>query len=163
MNARPREKTIQEFIEENNITAQFTRVPENPNIDSDPKWEAFHFHVVLRADGRHLTTYYSTGMGNVERAVGGKGSGKRSLYDQERFALRSRNYKPVVSEILDCLAGDSQSVEFTGFEEWADDMGYGRDSRRAEATYKLVEKQAADLENLLGGEAFTELLEIERL
>ena len=58
-------------------------------------------------------------------------------------------------DILNAVASwleDASAVEQTEFEGWADDMGYGSDSRHAERIYKELEKGAKKIDELLGPE-----------
>ena len=172
-------KTIQEFIKENEITAEFISVPENPNMEPSKGMQPFHFHVLLKRKEHHLTTYYSVGIGIVERwtqqkknqrSIWGfhgatpKATGKRNVLDAEMFDAIAPKYRPEVADILDCLASDASCVHYgQSFEDFAGDMGYEKDSRKAKATYNLIKKQAEALKQLLGNDAFEKLLKIERL
>lgn len=64
---------------------------------------------------------------------------------------------PPIDEVLSCLASDSASTE-ESFEDWCASLGYDSDSRKAERTYNVCVKQAEKLKNLLGDEAYEELL-----
>ena len=67
--------------------------------------------------------------------------------------------EPSAADVLDCLASDAAGYESAGsFEDWASEYGYDTDSRKAERTYKAVEKQAADLARILPVDAYNDLL-----
>jgi hypothetical protein len=71
-------------------------------------------------------------------------------------------YQPEPSEILECLASDAQSVQNAGsFEEWARDLGYDPDSRKAEHAYRACQECALALQRWLGLERYAVLLECE--
>lgn len=66
---------------------------------------------------------------------------------------------PQIADVVDCLAMDSAGVDGNrSFEEWAGEYGYDEDSRKAEQTYNLCVKQRDQLVNLLGHDAYQELL-----
>ena len=108
-------------------------------------WEHDAYRVRLSLEGRTMRLNYRKGIGHF-------GS------------------PPQLDEVLDNLAADSSSVlngaynDVLEFEEWAAELGYDVDSRKAEATYKAVVKQAGQLYTLLGPERFDALLwDTERL
>lgn len=58
--------------------------------------------------------------------------------------------------------GDSWGYENArSFEEWAGEYGYDPDSRKAEATWKAVGKNANDFIDLIGGKAELEKLALQ--
>ena len=59
--------------------------------------------------------------------------------------------EPDLDDVMECLCSDAVGViNATCFEEWADDLGFDSDSRRAEATYRQVQRQTEELRRLLG-------------
>ena len=73
--------------------------------------------------------------------------------------------RPELADVLDCLASDAAGYENArSFADWCADYGYDVDSRRAERTFKAVERQATSLHRVLGESAYRTLLwDIERL
>jgi hypothetical protein len=131
-------KTIQKFIEENKIRMTAARVDRNPNMEDMPDGSA-HYQCRFTSMGRTMTVYFSMGP-----ACKGE---------------------PTAAEVLDCLATDSASVEnSSSFEDWAADLGYDPDSRKAEKAYQAVEKQSRKLKVFLrSDDLYDELLfHIER-
>ena len=139
-------KTVTEFVRENQITVDVLRVHENPNRDrsnkEEARWDrgASHWSVQFRFEGmgaemnaRTFETYYSMGAAHTKA--------------------------PKAVDVLNCMAMDASSVENArSFEEWASELGYDEDSRRAEHTFKLCETQAQELKAFLGAERYEELL-----
>lgn len=72
---------------------------------------------------------------------------------------------PTLADVLDCLASDASGVENAeSFEEWASDLGYDTDSRKAERTYNAIERQAEGLRRLFGREDARALMfDVERM
>lgn len=130
-------KTLADFIGAHRITCGSTPTTSNPNIDPDgPPMD--HWRCELQRAGRRWTVYFSVGKGH-------KGA------------------PPTCADVLDCLASDSCGVD-QSFEDWAADLGYDTDSRKAERTFRICQEQARKLKAILGPDAYQELLyETERL
>ena len=131
-------KTITGFIEEHNIElSSVTWKETNPN---NPEWkDADHWECVLDSDYGTMTIYFSKGYGH-------------------------HGEEPHLEEILDCMASDGSSIEnVASFEEWANELGYDTDSRKAERIYNLCVKQSEELKTIMGHDAYFELLyDVER-
>lgn len=130
-------QTLAQFIRKNNIRASVEWADANPNM---PDWsDANHFKVTLRAGRHQMTVPFSMGYAHSD--------------------------EPTAVDVLDCLASDAASIENArSFEDWADELGYDPDSRKAYSTYTTVQKQADQLKRLLGDEAYRALLwDVERL
>lgn len=122
---------VQDFVDTNKITLTFTAADSNPHM---PDFSGDHYKVVLRHNGHQMTLAYSKGYGH-------KGA------------------PPTAAEVLECLASDAAGVlNSNGFEDWAADLGYDTDSRKAERIYKTCAKQAANLRRLLGDELAEQLI-----
>lgn len=100
------------------------RVAENPNMTD---FDGDHWRCVLRCGSRRMTVYFSQGYGH---------NGK----------------PPKLPGILSCLASDAATIENSGgFEDWARDLGFDADSRKAEANYRQCERQTEKLKRFLSG------------
>jgi hypothetical protein len=64
---------------------------------------------------------------------------------------------PNECDVIHSLVADSDCLNYTSFEEWADVCGYSADSRRAESIYQDCLAIALQLRNGLGERAFAEL------
>lgn len=65
---------------------------------------------------------------------------------------------PTAADVLSCLLSDASSADNArSFEEWASDLGYDTDSRKAEATFKACQRISIKVRKLLGDDfdAFT--------
>jgi hypothetical protein len=123
---------MKQFIRDNRVSMTSEWAPSNPNMDGSDKMD--NWKCKLRAGRRSMTVYFSKGVGH-----GG--------------------VEPGAGEVLDCLASDASGVvNARGFEDWCDDYGYDHDSRKAERTFRTIERQAASLRRLLGEEAYEALL-----
>jgi hypothetical protein len=82
--------------------------------------DSYHFALTIKRGTNSMECEYSMG-----KAYGGR--------------------NPELSEVLENLLTDTDSVDSRTFEEWCDDMGLDEDSRKALATYELIQKQAEQL------------------
>ncbi|MEN6623994.1 MAG: hypothetical protein ABFD50_20915 [Smithella sp.] len=123
--------TMTTFVNENKIKMDVEYADENK---LNPGWkDANHYKVILKCNGKQLTTYFSQGYGITG--------------------------EPKPEDVLNALASDSSGVENArSFEDWASEYGYDTDSRKAEKIYKVCEKQAKKLNSFLGYEKYQELL-----
>jgi len=131
---------LKSFIRKHNIKVDSVMVGENPHmIDQD--WPAYHYKVTLKRD----KTYFGT----RERR-------QMTLFFSMGIGL---DHEPETQDVLECLSSDCVSVENTqSFEDWASDLGYDMDSRKAYKTYKICQKQAERLECFLGKSLYNTLL-----
>lgn len=132
---------LDRFAQDHGIGMQVDRVKRRPDRDhrqteDERRWdaEASHYRVrLLRPGAKPFGLYYS--MGSAHRVP------------------------PTLPDVLDNLASDCASIEDEdSFEAWADSLGYGPDSRRAERIYRVIEKQAEALRAFLGDGAYEALL-----
>ncbi len=72
---------------------------------------------------------------------------------------QGKQEKPKLADLLDNLASVCSSVEGSrGFEDWAGDLGYETDSRKAYRIWKWSEKLAIRLKAMLGQDGYEELI-----
>lgn len=176
-------QTIHDFLEKYPVAITLVEVPENPQM-GDSKDKMINYYVTLEREGRMMSLYFSTGLGWVEKLTTAKGKGwnnaignahydkkhkrflvteHRNTFEPDSLFPRYRIRKPSAADILDCLSSDACGIE-QSFEDWASDLGYDTDSRKAFDTYQTCQRQAKELRSLLGREAFNELLyQTERL
>lgn len=120
-----------QFANKYRIKARAEWADANPHM-ADAK-NMNHFKVTLRRPGKQMTLYFSQGYG-----ISGE---------------------PTAADVLNCLASDSSIVENArSFEDWASDLGYEPDSRKAEKIFKTCEKQAERFKKFLGDELYKTLL-----
>ena len=122
---------VKQFCNKHKVKARAEWADSNPHMADSQNMN--HFKVTLKAAGRQMTLYFSQGYG-----ISGE---------------------PTAADVLDCLASDAASVENSReFEEWASDLGYDPDSRKAEKIYKTIIKQAERLKKFLGNDLYKTLL-----
>lgn len=57
---------------------------------------------------------------------------------------------PGVEDVIASLALDASAIDYPAYEQWADDLGFDRDSRKGEATYRACLETALKLRAALG-------------
>lgn len=127
------------FVTKHRIRMECEMGDENPNMPDDQAYPMHHYKVVLKRGRLRLTTHFSMGQAHCR--------------------------EPEAAEVLDCLASDSSGVDNArGFDDWASDLGYDTDSRKALETFEACERQAVALKKFLGPELYEALLyKTERL
>lgn len=99
----------------------------------DPgSWEgprgSMHWKVVLRMEGRQLTTAFHQGPAICK--------------------------EPTAADVVSCLASDWSGIQSTrDFEDWATDYGYDTDSRKAEKLYQACKRAAEKFARWAGDRA----------
>jgi len=132
--------SIAHFIKVARLTMKATRANSNPHLVSDDGWArtASHWKCTIKRGSRQITVPFSQGEAHKD--------------------------PPTLPEVLDCLASDASGyLNAATFEDWASELGFDTDSRKAEHTYRTVEVQTAQLGKLLGEELIMRLTcEVER-
>lgn len=94
--------------------------PQNPEFKDSHPWT-----VTLKYQGRQYTVPFYTGP-----------------------AIQN---EPSAADVIACLLMDVEGIKSSGgFEEWARDLGYDPDSRRAKGIYNACRNQVEKVERLLG-------------
>lgn len=75
------------------------------------------------------------------------------------FYRKVKQPEPTLTDVLYCLVMDSDVLNTSGFEEWAKNLGYDTDSRKAEKTYRACLEQSLQLKSLIGQAALDTLQE----
>lgn len=167
--AETQEYTIAEFIAEHGLVMRYQQVDHNPHMDEATDMDHW-FCAIMTRDGRAFAEYkdepspmYRLTDQYVLQGGGDTVDGRMNLV----FSMGSGHHGkvPGLADVLDCLASDAATIDNAqSFEDWAAGLGLNEDSRKAEATFKACEEQAAQLKDLLSHEAYETLLyETERL
>lgn len=124
--------TLPAFITTYRVRLVADLTDHNPTMDepsSDWSRTATHWRCQLRCQRRQLTVFFSMGP--------------------------ALSREPTTRDVLECLLSDAAGFENAqSFNDWADNYGYDVDSRRAERTYRVIERQAEGLRRLLGEDAY---------
>jgi hypothetical protein len=130
-------QTLAQFITEREITIASSSTENNPYMEDSDRMDNWKVRLQAKdSDGKRRTMrlYFSKGVGH-------------------------EGAQPTVEEILECMASDSAGIENSqGFNDWCGEYGYDADSRRAEKTYKVCQRQAERLAKFLGRDGYEQLL-----
>lgn len=125
------QKTIPEFIKDNNILISSELIAENPN---NKDWvDANHYKVKLKKGKKSMSLYFSQGFGIT--------------------------HEPDAPSVLDCLKSDAICDDLN-FDDFCDEFGYDQDSIKAHKIYKACLKNTKKLKRFLDNK-FNDLLECE--
>jgi hypothetical protein len=155
-----------------------------PRNGQDKPWRSLNWKVTLERNGRaFLETDYSQGEGHAPAYLhptkwkGNKHVQRRALdieietgfaaiaetwaqgEPRQGRTTKHRIPSPPIEDVLSSLVLDSNVLDYSGFEAWADEYGYDADSRTAEATWKACLETALKLRAAIG-EAGIEALRV---
>ncbi len=125
-------RTLADFIAQTGITMTARQVASNPHM-TDMGEGARHWRCTLRNGTTRIVVAFSQGSAHTEA--------------------------PTVADLLDCLASDARAYDGAqDFADFASELGYDADSRKAYRTYKACGDLSTRLCRLLGGDLYHELL-----
>ena len=113
--------TLKQLINSHHVRANAEWADTNPNM-ADMPYGSSHWRVRLTCGRRQLTTMFSMGP--------------------------AHSHEPTAEDVLECLLSDASSSH-ESFEDWCADLGFDADSRKAERTYRIVQRQTKKLSRLL--------------
>lgn len=157
------------------LTLESEFVPFSKSRNASEKQPSLNWKVTLKRNGRPiLTTDYMAGSGHCPAYKQGDRSiarvdavkaecelGLTCRIDAGGYpiSMRSKPILPNFADVLHSLASDADVIDAGGFEEWAGNLGYDTDSRKAEATYRACLDIALKLRSGLGDDGLAKLRE----
>lgn len=163
------------------ITAEF--VPWSQSRNKNEKQPSLNWRVTVRRAGEQplpnmtrdiLTTAYSAGCAHCPSYEQGNYNANRAaaiewecehgrkvaaINSQRRFFGTGTPLMPELSDVLYSLVMDADVLDASSFEEWASNLGYDTDSRKAETIYRACLDIALKLRNALGESGLAKLRE----
>jgi hypothetical protein len=147
------------------MEAKFVPYSRSRHAKPSPKLDDLHLNweVTIKHKGQEvLTTDYSAGIAHSpaykdpkSRIQSGSGGFSQWGFDRVRwecengletrsdegdggifYGMRWKRIMPDIAHVLACLLMDAEAIDYPTFEEWANNMGYNADSRKAEAIYR---------------------------
>jgi hypothetical protein len=113
-----------DFVEKYSVRMVATRTDSNRNMENSADMD--HWLVRLTFERNSMELVFSQGRGHNGKA-------------------------PELEGVLSCLASDAASMDAArSFEDWANELGFDHDSRKAEKIYNATRKQVDDLRALFG-------------
>jgi hypothetical protein len=152
-----------------------------PRDGQQEPWKSLNWKVTLKRDGRSImTTDYSAGIGHCPASknppkfeTSGKvdpylqrmritdeienGKTSRLTHSGSRFALGGAPILPDECDVIHSLVIDADVLNYTNFEDWAENFGYDSDSIKARATYDDCLSIALNLKNAFTSQEFEAL------
>jgi hypothetical protein len=173
------QQEIESFMDSHSITVESVFVPFSQSRNKGD-WQSLNWRVTLKVKGREvMTTDYSAGIGHAPSHKATKAparySGSLRFWKAEAVAfeiengfaaipkwsgIRADKKRPIAPEACDVLyslASEAGVLNCSGFEDWASDMGYDDDSRKAEKIYKECIETALKLRAALGDDGLSAL------
>lgn len=92
-------------------------------------------------------------------------TGKRAghgVLNGRPYATSAAISPPAMADVLSCLCLDADVIDYVRFEDWASELGYDPDSRKAEATYRACLDIALALRGAIGGDSLDKLRDLAR-
>ena len=171
---------IKETLREMGITVESIFIPFSNSRNKDEKYKSLNWKVTLKINGKGvLTTDYSAGIAHCPSYNKNAPSGfsrsqsvfQRLVTDAEceigkpvkklswsGTCLHDSKYiEPDAVDVLFSLCMDSDVLNYTGLEDWADCMGYDKDSRKAESIWRDCLTIALSLRAALGESGLSKL------
>lgn len=171
---------LRAMIAELGLSIRSEFVPWSRSCNFNPSGElsdrSLNWRVTLVHAGRDiLTTDYSAGIGYCPSYPSGShptmNDAELIEYETEHGKRATRGggllfgrgaIEPNVADVIHGLVSDAWALDYTSFEEWADDMDCDTDSRAAEKNYRACLVIGLRLRNSLGEENLTKLREAAR-
>lgn len=174
MDTSTAEQTINDVAAKLGLTIKSVFVPFSQSRNKSEKDPSLNWVVsLLKNDRVILTTDYMAGCGHCPSYK----QLKMSLMDKEAVDYECEHGKkakyiggtshifggaaiePKLADVLHSLCLDSDVINYGTFEEWAGDLGYDPDSRKAHKIYKTCLEFAIKLRNGIGDKGLKELCE----
>lgn len=154
-------------------------VPFSQSRNANEKTPSINWKVTVKKGNQSLTTDYMQGIAHISRyATGGKRRNTHAdIYAINRSVENGVEYKidaptwakdssfkkqsaPELQDVLYSLISDSDALEYPTFEDWADNLGYDKDSLSGEKIYRACLETGLKLRAMLGDQNLTKLREL---
>lgn len=164
---------IENTLKKYNLTVESVFVPFSQSRNSQEKTPSLNWKVTLKQGRRNiLTTDYMAGCAHAPSYKQGMKYDTKQLVAKEcetgvkstmitSSDIHSDKRYPILPDaasVIYSLLMDSDVLDYSSFEEWADSLGYDPDSREAEKTYNACVKIALQFRRI-GESAIAELRE----
>lgn len=131
------------FLQANGV--QFAIAPGCPDSEITDEWkEGFRWTATFTTAQGKWSLPFFTGSGWIYSERDNTAMGR---------IMDGRPIKPLASDVFSCIYSDSRDFwtdRPESFEEWAGNLGYDPDSRKAERIYKTCQQQAKRAREVFG-------------
>ncbi len=142
--------TLETPIEKLGYSAEF--VPQSKSRNAGDKQPSLNWRITLFTPNAELVTDYTQGIGHMpkykmRRATVASNSYERFVAENGKFDQLGKPLPaPAIADVIYSLVSDAQCVRHgQTFEEFAADLGYDEDSRKAEAIFNACRDTWASL------------------
>jgi len=164
--------SLNQFIETLGIqyTADFVPFSASRNFKETPRVSelSVNWKITITNGWQSLKTDYSEGIGlHFKPAISWGHRTTVDEYNRIKKAVETGNKtgfkqlrKPALVDVLYSLVMDSDVLESSGFEDWAENFGFDTDSRKAEKIYSDCMENALKLKAIIGADNLKQLREL---
>lgn len=172
---------IHAFIESLGMTYKTLFVPFKQSRNAKEKHVSLNWLVMIEKNSQVITTDYMQGIAHLPnytqalsnnamyadylRECANTGKYAKNVKNRESF-FRGAGYPlvnipaPELTDVLYSLMMDSDALNYSSFEDWAENLGYDKDSRTAEKIYKSCLEIALKMRAMLGPDTLERLREV---
>jgi hypothetical protein len=163
---------LNQFIESLAVkyTTDFVPFSASRNFKEKPRISelSINWKITISKGRESLITDYQEGIGiHFKTAISWNGGVTVSEYDRVKSFAETGNKdrfkqlkKPALSDVLYSLVIDTDVLESSGFEDWAETFGFDTDSRKAESMYRQCLENALKLKAVIGSDNLEHLREL---
>jgi hypothetical protein len=165
--------TVKDTVNAYGITYSAQFVPFSKSRNAKEKHRSLNWVVTLIHNGVTISTDYMQGVAHIP---GYKLGARRTseVDEQEKYAVENGKVprsvspagfskpipRPELADILYCLLTDGEAIDYPTYEEWADNLGYDRDSRKGEETYRACVIIGLKLRQMFGDAELAKLRDL---
>lgn len=123
------------LLEKMGVSFASLRINERPDgLMPDMPAGSSHWRILIRRDGKDMTIYYSMGAAHTGT--------------------------PDDLDVFNSLLMDTADIDGANFEDWAENLGFDPDSRKAERTFKACQETLLNLRTLFNESELSDMREL---
>lgn len=177
MEALKQPDTLQSFVASLGLEYKAEFVPFSKSRNAQEKHKSLNWKVTISKGNQSITTDYMQGIGHIPRPAT-KAYNPNRVYWYEGYVKPAVEMgrlahvvgssisfgssplpPPTLQDVMYSLAVDSDVINYSSFEDWAEKFGYDTDSREDESIYRQCLDTALKLRAMLGDSKLQELQE----
>lgn len=139
------------YLRSMGVEVFFREAPVNPHMEGSE--EKFNFYLTFTKKKESFSLHFSQSC--RKPFIMGKMS--VSDYVKQERQLQIQNQRPNLWGVLNCICMDADCLDYD-FEEWAENLGYNPDSKKAEKGYNLCVEQTKNAQKILDLDEIREYL-----
>jgi len=141
-------------------------IPYSKSRSKGEKYPSLNYKITLDFKGRDfMTVDYMMGCAHVpgykqlDRSIDHHNMVKNACETGKTAKLKPQKILPELVDVLYSIVMDSDVLNTSGFEDWANNYGYDTDSRQAEKIYQSCLEQSLKFKGMIGQDALSQLIE----